>query len=194
MKLCPACKTHKDAEHFYRDKTKPTGLSSFCKPCQKTCSSKNYFKKHEEGKEARRRYSKNLSKAARRNYLLAKRRRYRDNPATHLAVCLRSRLQGVWIRKEKGLASQQLLGCTYQQLVGHLEAQFKPGMTWENKGKDGWHIDHIRPLASFDLTDPEQLHRACHYTNLQPLWARDNLSKGAKQPDGGSEAAQGSAI
>lgn len=53
-------------------------------------------------------------------------------------------------------------------------------MTWENWGRRGWHIDHIAPLSSFDLTDPVQFRRAVHYTNLQPLWWFDNLSKGKR--------------
>jgi len=53
-------------------------------------------------------------------------------------------------------------------------------MTWDNWTLDGWHIDHIKPLASFDLTDRKQLLEACHYTNLQPLWAKDNLTKNDK--------------
>jgi desulfoferrodoxin (superoxide reductase-like protein) len=53
-------------------------------------------------------------------------------------------------------------------------------MTWDNWTTDGWHIDHIKPLASFDLTDRKQLLEACHYTNLQPLWAKDNLIKSDK--------------
>ena len=61
----------------------------------------------------------------------------------------------------------------------HLEAQFKPGMTWDNYGLKGWHVDHIRPCASFDLRDPEQQRRCFHYTNLQPLWAEENLKKGS---------------
>lgn len=62
----------------------------------------------------------------------------------------------------------------------YLESQFLPGMTWENHSPDGWHIDHKKPCSSFDLTDPEQQKACFHYTNLQPLWATDNLSKGKK--------------
>ena len=68
----------------------------------------------------------------------------------------------------------------YQCLENNLESKFQSGMTWDNWALDGWHIDHIKPLASFDLTDRNQLLEACNYTNLQPLWAKDNLSKGAK--------------
>lgn len=60
----------------------------------------------------------------------------------------------------------------------HLESQFEPGMTWENRRK--WHIDHIIPCAAFDLTDTEQQRACFHYTNLRPLWASENISKGTK--------------
>ena len=70
------------------------------------------------------------------------------------------------------------LGCTVSELRSYLEAQFLPGMSWENMGK--WHIDHIKPLAGFDLTNRECFLEACHYTNLQPLWAVDNIRKGAR--------------
>ena len=64
--------------------------------------------------------------------------------------------------------------------MDHLEKQFQPGMSWDNHGYDGWHVDHIRPCASFDLTDEEQVRKCFHYTNLQPLWAKDNLRKGSE--------------
>ena len=70
------------------------------------------------------------------------------------------------------------LGCTIKELKIYLESKFQPGMTWENHGRFGWHIDHEVPLSSFDLTDREQFLKACHYTNLQPLWWNENLSKG----------------
>lgn len=80
----------------------------------------------------------------------------------------------------KACKSTNLLGCTIQECREHLESQFKEGMTWENHGTHGWHIDHIRPCASFDLTDPEQQKQCFHYTNLQPLWADENLEKSDK--------------
>ncbi len=73
-----------------------------------------------------------------------------------------------------------LVGCPASTLALHLESKFLPGMSWENYGYDGWHIDHIIPLAKFDLKDPEQQAAAFHYTNLQPLWAKDNLTKSHK--------------
>lgn len=72
------------------------------------------------------------------------------------------------------------LGCTTEELRAYLEAQFRLGMSWDNYGKGGWEIDHITPLASFDLTDREQFLKACHYTNLQPLWHHENRAKGDK--------------
>ena len=83
---------------------------------------------------------------------------------------------GGWIKKSK--KTQELIGCTIEQLWIHLESKFQKGMTKENYGL--WHVDHVRPCASFDLTDPKQQAICFHYTNLQPLWAIDNLKKGAK--------------
>ena len=72
------------------------------------------------------------------------------------------------------------LGCSIEELKRHLESQFAEGMNWDNYGLKGWHIDHIKPLDAFELEDPEELKKACHFSNLQPLWAKDNLKKGAK--------------
>ena len=71
-----------------------------------------------------------------------------------------------------------LTGCTIRYLRSHLESQFKPGMTWANYG--AWHIDHIRPCASFNLLDAQQQSECFHWSNLQPLWASENCSKGSK--------------
>ena len=93
---------------------------------------------------------------------------------------LRARVRAA-ITRSSGAKSRKtmgLIGCSVPQLRKHLEAQFTEGMTWDNHGE--WHIDHIKPCASFDLTDAEQQLECFNYTNLQPLWASDNLSKGAK--------------
>ena len=112
------------------------------------------------------------------------------NPANTLRVRISKILSG---RIKTGSAVRDL-GCSISELRAYLEAQFQPGMSWDNRGRcpacrevkkhgwciHGWHIDHKIPLAKFDLTDREQFLKAVHYTNLQPLWAPENLSKGAK--------------
>lgn len=107
-----------------------------------------------------------------------RRRRQRD-PNFRIACTLRSRLG----RFTKGMpvagSTVRDLGTSLPEFKKYIESLFKPGMTWENWGRDGWHLDHIKPLASFDLTDREQFLEACHYINLQPLWAEDNMRKGA---------------
>lgn len=97
-----------------------------------------------------------------------------------LKCSLRTRLGNAIKNNQKTGSAVSDLGCSIEELKKHLESKFKPGMSWNNWSKDGWHIDHIKPLNSFDLTDPIQLKEACKYTNLQPLWAFENLSKGDK--------------
>ena len=72
------------------------------------------------------------------------------------------------------------LGCSIEEFKIYIESLFTGTMSWDNWSKAGWHIDHIIPLSYFDLTDEQQLLKACHFTNLQPLWAKDNLSKGCR--------------
>lgn len=110
-------------------------------------------------------------------------RRCRIDPVYKLSVNLRKRLSSVIRGGAKTGSAVRNLGCSVAELKQYLEARFLPGMTWVNWGREGWHIDHIRPLSSFDLTNPEQLKQAVHYTNLQPLWAIDNLIKGARVPE-----------
>ena len=106
-------------------------------------------------------------------------RAYQSRPQVKLALRLRQRLWEALGNRTYSGRMLRLLGCTVEQLMVHLEMQFEPGMSLENRGSV-WHVDHVLPLSSFDLTDPAQVARACHFTNLQPLFARDNLSKGAK--------------
>ena len=104
---------------------------------------------------------------------------YQLTTNVRLSRALRSRLRLAIKNCQKAGSAVRDLGCTINELKSYLQVQFRPGMTWDNWAIDGWHIDHIKPLASFDLADREQFLQACHYTNLQPLWAEENLSKGA---------------
>ena len=108
------------------------------------------------------------------------RNKHKTNVQFKLSINLRNRLNDALKNNYKSVSAVRDLGCTVEELKKYLESKFSPGMTWDNWTIDGWHIDHIKPLSSFDLTDRNQLLEACHYTNLQPLWAKDNLSKGAK--------------
>lgn len=112
-------------------------------------------------------------------------KRRRSDIQWKLRQSLRVRLNKAIRNEQKVGSAVEDLGCTIDELKIYLENQFQEGMSWENWKHDGWHIDHIKPLASFDLEDPEQFKQACHYTNLQPLWCYDNLSKGSKLNYGG---------
>jgi len=100
------------------------------------------------------------------------------NLNAHLSQNLRMRLNRAIKRNTKAGSAVRDLGCSIEQLKTHLETQFVPGMTWDNWGE--WHIDHIKPLSAFDLTDRAQFLVACHYSNLQPLWEAENLRKSNK--------------
>ena len=106
------------------------------------------------------------------------RRRFKIDPQFRLASLLRARLHSALKGTRKSARTLELLGCPIEHLAKHLESKFLPGMSWQNHGE--WHVDHIRPLASFDLSDPAQQREACNWTNLQPLWAADNIRKGDK--------------
>lgn len=90
---------------------------------------------------------------------------------------IRSALRG---RGKKSMHTMELIGCSIDQLIKHIESLFKPDMSWDKFGQKGIHIDHIIPCCSFDLTDPEQQKICFHYLNLQPMWWHDNLDKRGK--------------
>jgi len=174
-KVCIKCKIYKSYSEFSKSSRVIDGHAGSCKVCKKPEVSKyelnkekckqqssEYYKTH---KEQRHTWYKNKEKED-VNFKLGNRLRHR----------LRSTLKKL---KTRGSHINNL-GCSIEELKQHLESKFLPGMSWGNWTLNGWHIDHIIPLSSFDLTDLEQLKKACHYTNLQPLWAKDNISKGNK--------------
>lgn len=100
------------------------------------------------------------------------------NPHFRLKHYLRSRLRKALKRNSKCGSAVRDLGCSIEEFKKHIEEQFRPGMSWDNHGD--WHLDHIVPLDKFDLTNRKQLLVALNYRNYQPLWAKDNIIKGAK--------------
>ena len=190
-KDCNKCEKTLPIENFSKDKSRKDGFSYRCKSCQKILHGKYYSKNKSKTLKKNREWY-NLNKESRlrqcaeyyQNNKYKKhayqRMRRKTNPQTKIAECLRGR---VWSSLNGASKSQSiigLLGCSIEELKTYLESQFQEGMTWENHGVDGWHIDHVKPCALFDLTkDSEQL--VCfNYKNLQPLWAKENLSKGKK--------------
>jgi len=152
-----------------------------CNQRDKIWYSNNREKKLEKGKDWER------NNKEKRNIYFSK--YYKNKRKTDLNYKIKqneSRRIRIALKNEKKLYSTiESLGCTIDFLRKHLEQQFYchpisgEMMTWENYGRL-WHIDHIKPLCSFDLTNKEQYLKAFHYTNLQPLWAEDNLKKGNK--------------
>lgn len=106
--------------------------------------------------------------------------RHKNEANYILATTIRKRILKLLGKKNNRNSSVDYLGCSIDQLKFYLEGKFKEKMDWSNHGLFGWHIDHIRPLSSFDLSNEQERKQAFHYSNLQPLWAQDNLIKADK--------------
>lgn len=146
-----------------------------CSSCKKVLSSDNFYRNASEKDGL-------CSRCKDCKWRRELQRRFID-PQYRMAHILRNRLTYIFRRKKTGSAVKDL-GCSLEYFIKYMESKFYPHprtgekMTWENHGE--WHVDHIVPLAAFDLTKRDHVIFACHYTNLQPLWAEENLSKGAK--------------
>lgn len=186
-KICSKCKEDKNVWEFNKSNRNKSGLRAECKNCQV-----NYYVNNRESVKKRRkeRYSENRVKELVINKI------YYDNNKSEIIKNLkikrkinhtfrlknnvRSRLiqflNSLNIHKDN--KTFDIVGCSPELLKEHIEKQFKEGMSWDNYGLYGWHIDHIIPL-SLAKTE-EEVYKLCHYTNLQPLWAKENLSKSNK--------------
>ena len=146
-----------------------------------TESQKNRYRKLNRENQ-RKRYAEKKNdpafKAMRREANRKWNKRRKKTPEQKIASSIRSRVEKCFKRRDvpKHFRYDEYIGCTPQQLVQHIESQFSKGMTWENHGKL-WHLDHIRPMASFDLSKKEDQLACSHYTNLQPLLKSENLKK-----------------
>lgn len=196
-KVCTKCGINKNIIEYNIHKQTNTGYATWCKTC-----TNQYLKLYREKNKERLKikaetYRKNnpekMKTYYQRNYekhreTIIKRKvtsnnkrrkvRKQNDPAYKMQCNLRRRMLLAVNGKRKMSSTFDLIGCTPEFLKDYLESKFSTGMNWDNYGYEGWHIDHILPCSSFDLTDPEQQKKCFHYTNLQPLWAKDNMSKG----------------
>lgn len=114
------------------------------------------------------------------------------DPQNYLAHVLRTRVRGALKSSSRKLKSRDkdsmldLIGCTVEECKNHIESQWKEGMTWDNhgSGEDDWQIDHRMACVQFDLNNEDERKMCFHYTNLQPLWASDNLREGGRLKEG----------
>lgn len=192
-KLCNQCGITKDFSCYYKHSTKK--VESMCIDCKKQLNRAYYLKnknkiikkaknKTDKQKERQKEYAKEYYQQNKSQISKQKARyvsyKYTTDPVYRFMHNMKSRIRIAIKGATKAANTKTLLGCTGAQARKYLEAQFTDGMSWDNYGLHGWHIDHIIPCSSFDLTDPEQQKHCFHYTNLQPLWAEDNLRKSNK--------------
>jgi hypothetical protein len=184
-KVCSKCGVTQNILEFRKDVTKKDGLRPDCKLCVKSYEMSRRINRPMMMKEKLQNFYKDnpeKRKEYRENYKLRKheqRKERRDSdPVFNLTNRIRCRL---WkylktLNVTKTNKTFEIVGCSPQFLKEHLEKQFIEGMCWENRNK--WHIDHIIPLSS--AKTEEELYKLCHYTNLQPLWAEENMKKSNK--------------
>ena len=145
--------------------------------------SKKYQKTYPERvRNSQKKFYKNNKTKCRKQHSEWWKKRFHSDPLFRLLHNARNTIWKILKRQnvKKTQTTVELIGCAPEFLKKHLESQFTEGMTWENYGYRGWHIDHIIPCSSFDLSDEDQLKQCCHYTNLQPLWWIDNIKKSNK--------------
>jgi hypothetical protein len=137
---------------------------------------KEYFKEwYLDNKDHRKQYLINNKETIKTVHAKYIRDREKIDPNFRLANRLRARLYKITKGLVKAGSAVKDLGCSIPDLREHLESKFKEGMDWNNYG--AWHIDHIQPLSKFDLTNRTEFLKVSHYSNLQPLWAKDNIVK-----------------
>jgi hypothetical protein len=138
----------------------------------------------EKGQQVRKK--KYLNQKSKPDFRKKRNKYYTDRVKSDPVFKMRMRLSSYVLKslkKQNAVKSKKfhtLLGCTVSELKTFLEKKFKPGMSWKNHGLNGWHIDHIKPVTKFNLIDPEEQKKCFHYTNLQPLWATENIKKSNK--------------
>lgn len=185
MKKCTSCKKDRNEEEY---RTRKNGsINKCCNQCIETGIAKYAANKEERQKYQRERYHRPDKKQALLDY---QNQRHADNPQ-YIGNYFRERKKtdalfklrveasarvNMYLKRKKDVYIEEI-GCTTFELKKYVESLFLPGMTWENKGRNGWHVDHIFPLSAAQKGGEEVLKRAFNYRNIRPLWEKDNWSK-----------------
>lgn len=181
-KYCYGCEQILDKSCFYKSKNLKGGLNTKCKPCVDSEMKQYYIDNRDKMKKSRILYRQNNRKYVSQHHLEYINNRRKNDDMFRLSTNLRARVKSYL--KSKGArptlskSTYDIIGCTAQELREHIENKFVDGMSWDNYGTYGWHLDHIIPLSSANTK--EEIIKLNHYTNLQPLWAIDNLKKGGR--------------
>ncbi len=175
LKQCAKCKECKLLEFFSKHKKKADGYNGECRECRSVMF-KNWREKNVEKNKQRCKEWDASNKERRQLY----KQNRRQIPSVKIIETMRSRMRDALDGKMKSANSINLLGCSSKYFKEYLEYMFDENMTWENRGYNGWHIDHIVPCAYFDLTNPTHQHRAFSYHNTRPMWGAENMSKNDK--------------
>ncbi len=178
---CSTCEIIKPITDFHKCETRYGKASTTCKPCRKLQTKRDYQKRKDKIRANTSEYYRNNKERMSAAKLKRQKERLKTDPLYLLTRRLRCRLRDACLLKEwkKHSHFRDYIGCTLPELKAHIESKFIEGMSWDNHGE--WHLDHKIPLSS--AKTPEALYKLCHYTNIQPLWAKINLSKGAKLPE-----------
>lgn len=173
FKKCTKCLRNLSLDRFSKRSDGKMGVCSQCKDC---CNlrNKNYYSIHRQKIIKR---TKNYRKNHQLKYNLNYNKRYKNDVHFRLRHNIARRILLSLKNLNKSCNTVKLLGCSIQFYKEYLESKFQYGMSWENHGRNGWHIDHIKPCIAFNLSNPEEQAKCFHYSNTQPLWAERNLSK-----------------
>jgi len=175
-KKCTKCGEVKPITDFNKQSGGKYGVRGDCKYCTKE-QGKQY---HQDNKEILNQKSNKYRLNNKEIINKKSNQRYQSDPLHRMKINLRSRTTIAFNSKSwhKNGGTEQMLGCDWETAFNHIQNQFEDGMSWDNHSHTGWHIDHIVPLAL--AKNEEELKKLCHYTNLQPMWAKPNMSKSDK--------------